>query len=665
MAVYASHTRERRLAAAFNKIERERIMLLAMNRRLRRTQGGLAIAFALALAIGPELAEAQDAAGTPPAAPAAPAPSTPPATAPAEAPAPAAPQPPAPAAAPAAEAPAAAPAGQAEQPAPQADSFSQEELRKLLAPIALYPDALLAQLLPAAAYPLEIVQAQRWLDKNPALVAKNDFSGIDKEKWDPAVKAMARFPDLIKKMSEDLPWTTDLGDAIVNQPQDVAATIQQLRAEAEKSGALKSNAQQTVKRVGSSAPPSGGAAAKGGGNPVAPQGGGNYIAIEPTDPSMMYVPSYDPYAVYDATSVVAPLLTFGTGIALGALATGAWWNWGSGAIYPGWGGAYGGYAGWRGGAINNGNINVGNNVNIGNGNRQWSPNGNYRPGQGSKPGIGNRPGGGGRPGRPGGPGGPGRPGGIGGPGGPGKPGGIGGPGNRPGGPGGPGNRPGAGNRPGGGGPGNRPGAGNRPGGGNRPGAGGAGRPGGARPATRPGGARPGGGHGGRPGGGYGGRPGGYGGGSFGGHRPGGYGGGFGGGGRPGGYGGGGFGGGGHGGFGGGGGRGGFHGGGHRGGGGRGGGGGRRRSDLRLKHDIVLLGRLDDGLGYYRFVYNGGHTTYVGVMAQDVEAVMPKAVTYGQDGYMRVSYDMLGLPFETYPRWLATGAHLPRVNPVAH
>src|SRR5580700_6192805 len=147
---------------------------------------------------------------------------------------------------------------------------------------------------------------------------------------------MARFPDVIRKMSEDLPWTTDLGDAIVNQPQVVAAAIQELRAEAEKSGALKSNAQLTVKRVGSSAPP---AAGGGGGGVIAPQGGGDYIAIVPTDPSVMYVPSYDPYAVYDTTSVVAPLLTFGTGIALGALATGAWWNWGSGAFYPGWGGA--------------------------------------------------------------------------------------------------------------------------------------------------------------------------------------------------------------------------------------------------------------------------------------------------------------------------------------
>ena len=119
-----------------------------------------------------------------------------------------------------------------------------------------------------------------------------------------------------------------------------------------------------------------------------------------------------------------------------------------------------------------------------------------------------------------------------------------------------------------------------------------------------------------------------------------------------------------GGFGGGRGGGGFGGGGRGGGGARRGGGGRR-SDTRLKHDIVLLGRLDDGLGYYRFVYNGGHTMYVGVMAQEVKTVAPEAVTRGLQGYMRVSYDRLGLPFETYDQWVASGAHLPSVKPTAH
>jgi hypothetical protein len=114
-------------------------------------------------------------------------------------------------------------------------------------------------------------------------------------------------------------------------------------------------------------------------------------------------------------------------------------------------------------------------------------------------------------------------------------------------------------------------------------------------------------------------------------------------------------------------RGGGFGGGGRGGGfggGRGGGGGRH-SDMRLKHDIVLLGRLDDGLSYYRFVYNGGHTAYVGVMVQQVQTVMPEAVTRGTDGYMRVSYDRLGLPFETYEQWVESGAHLPSVKPAGH
>jgi hypothetical protein len=122
------------------------------------------------------------------------------------------------------------------------ESFSRDELEKLLAPIALYPDPLLAQMLPASAYPVQIVQAQRWLDKNKALVAKNDYSGIDNQNWDPAVKALARFPDVIKLMSADLDWTTDLGDAGVNQPQDVAEVIQDLRAKAEAAGTLKTTA---------------------------------------------------------------------------------------------------------------------------------------------------------------------------------------------------------------------------------------------------------------------------------------------------------------------------------------------------------------------------------------------------------------------------------------
>ena len=104
------------------------------------------------------------------------------------------------------------------------------------------------------------------------------------------------------------------------------------------------------------------------------------------------------------------------------------------------------------------------------------------------------------------------------------------------------------------------------------------------------------------------------------------------------------------------------GGGFRGGGGGGRGGGGRRSDIALKHDVVLLGHLDNGLGFYRFAYNGSDKAYVGVIAQEVQTVMPQAVARGRDGYLRVFYDRLGVRFESYDRWLATGAHVPTGMP---
>ena len=191
-------------------------MMRAIGRGAKRAHGLFALAVVAALVAEPLLAEAQN--NPPPAATPAPAETVVPA--PAETAAPA----------------------EAEQP-PANSMFTGAELEKLLAPIALYPDPLLAQMLPASAYPVQIVQAQRWLDKNKALVAKNDYSGIDKQNWDPAVKALARFPDVIKLMSADLDWTTDLGDAEVNQPQDVAEVIQDLRAKAEAAGTLKTTNQ--------------------------------------------------------------------------------------------------------------------------------------------------------------------------------------------------------------------------------------------------------------------------------------------------------------------------------------------------------------------------------------------------------------------------------------
>ena len=91
----------------------------------------------------------------------------------------------------------------------------------------------------------------------------------------------------------------------------------------------------------------------------------------------------------------------------------------------------------------------------------------------------------------------------------------------------------------------------------------------------------------------------------------------------------------------------------------------RRSDVALKHDITLLGRLENGLGFYRFSYNGSEQAYVGVMAQEVQAIMPEAVVRGRDGYLQVLYDKLGLKFQTYNRWIASGARIPPIAPIGH
>jgi hypothetical protein len=98
-----------------------------------------------------------------------------------------------------------------------------------------------------------------------------------------------------------------------------------------------------------------------------------------------------------------------------------------------------------------------------------------------------------------------------------------------------------------------------------------------------------------------------------------------------------------------------------GGGGRGG----RRSDVALKHDITLLGRLDNGLGFYRFSYNGSEKAYVGVMAQEVQTIVPEAVTRGRDGYLLVFYEKLGLKFQTYDQWIAAGARVPTMSRIRH
>ena len=127
-----------------------------------------------------------------------------------------------------------------------AKSFSQEELDQLVAPVALYPDSLLAQVLMASTYPLEIVEAERWVKKNPGLKDKALEDALQQQAWDPSVKSLTVFPQVLMMMSEKLDWTQKLGDAFLEQQADVIATAQALRGKAAAQGSLKDTKEQKV-----------------------------------------------------------------------------------------------------------------------------------------------------------------------------------------------------------------------------------------------------------------------------------------------------------------------------------------------------------------------------------------------------------------------------------
>ena len=135
-----------------------------------------------------------------------------------------------------------------QSPAPKADSapIPPAQLDALVAPIALYPDPLLAQTLAASTYPLEIIQLQQWLAKNAGLKGDALKSAVEKQSWDPSVQALAALPDVVKRLSDDIQWTTDLGNAFLAQQKDVMDAVQRMRAKAQEKGALKSNEQQVV-----------------------------------------------------------------------------------------------------------------------------------------------------------------------------------------------------------------------------------------------------------------------------------------------------------------------------------------------------------------------------------------------------------------------------------
>ena len=228
--------------------------------------------------------------------------------------------------------PAAPPAASTQQPAAP-PTFKQEELDQILAPIALYPDSLIAQILMASTFPLEVVQAERFAKQNASLKGEALTKALESQSWDPSVKSLVNFPQVLTMMNEKLDWTQKLGDAFLAQQKPVMDTIQSLRAKAQAAGNLKTTKEQTV---------------------IVEE---KIIKIEPANPQVIYVPTYNPTVVYGAWPYPAyppyyyyppgyvattTAFAFASGVALGA----AW-----------------GYA-WGNTNYNGGNVNINNSQNI-------------------------------------------------------------------------------------------------------------------------------------------------------------------------------------------------------------------------------------------------------------------------------------------------------------
>src|ERR1700757_1209041 len=216
---------------------------------------------------------------------------------------------------------------------PDQTLLKPEQLEALVAPIALYPDALLANMLAAATYPLEVVEADRWIKENKNLKGDALKAEVDKKGWDDSVKALTSTSSVLDMMSDKLDWTKDLGDARLAQQADLMDAIQRLREKARANNKLSSNKQQTVT--------------------VKQQENKQVIVIEPTDPNTMYVPYYDPATVYGAwpyadypayyfgypsyigAGVIAAGIAFGTAWAIGRWGNywGGRFNWGNRNVY--------------------------------------------------------------------------------------------------------------------------------------------------------------------------------------------------------------------------------------------------------------------------------------------------------------------------------------------
>ncbi len=201
--------------------------------------------------------------------------------------------------------------------------LTPDELDSLIAPIALYPDALVAQVLGAATFPYEIVDAVVWLKQNSSLTGDALMKAVDQQSWDPAVKALTQFPSVLDNLAKNLAWTSALGEASATQQQDVMTAIQRMRAKAQAAGNLKSSPE--IKVVQES-----------------PQ----TIVIQPANPQIVYVPAYNPTVIYGYPVVVygytptyvatTAVIAFGAGIAVGAMIHGGCCGWGWGYWGTSW-----------------------------------------------------------------------------------------------------------------------------------------------------------------------------------------------------------------------------------------------------------------------------------------------------------------------------------------
>ena len=253
------------------------------------------------------------------------------------------------------------------QSAPNA-TIPADQLDSLVAPIALYPDQLMAQVLAASTYPLELVQMQQWLAQHKDLKDNALADAVQKQNWDPSVQGLAGLPDVVKFLTDDITWTTDLGNAFLAQQSDVMEAVQRMRAKAQSKGNLKSNEQMKVEtqKVENK----------------------QVIVIEQSNPEVVYVPSYNPTVVYGAPPYPYPpiaypppgyyaagmALSFGVGVAMGAMWSGGW------GYNAGWGGNNNVVINNNNNYVRNSNINNRSGNSINRGGNTWQHNPQHRGG---------------------------------------------------------------------------------------------------------------------------------------------------------------------------------------------------------------------------------------------------------------------------------------------